>query len=286
MKSNNTVLITGSTSGIGKATALSLAEMGWTVIIHGRQEKECQDTIQEIRSKTQNTRIEFVIADLSDLHSVNQLANTVIEKYPGLNVLINNAGTFSTARKITSDGLEQTYVVNYLSRFLLVQRLIDTLKQNSPSRIIDVSGTYHAKGKIDFDDLTLTHNYSMANANNQSKLANVLFTYKQSRLLDAKEITINTLHPGAVNTGSILRSNEFSVFFKFLYRLLSIFFKSPKQGAETSVFLATSENLEGKSGKYFENKKEVQSSPMSYDTDLQEKLWNSSFNWLKTNHYL
>jgi NAD(P)-dependent dehydrogenase (short-subunit alcohol dehydrogenase family) len=286
VKSKKTVLITGSTSGIGKATALSLAALGWTVIIHGRQAKECQNTAREIITKTQNNRIDFVVADLSDLHSVNQMANTMIEKYPSLNVLINNAGTFSTTRKITSDGLEQTYVVNYLSRFLLVQRLLDTLKQNSPSRIIDISGTYHSKGKIDFNDLTLKNNYSMANANNQSKLANVLFTYKQSRLLDAKEITINTLHPGAVNTGSVLRSNEFSAFIKFIYRLLSIFFKTPKQGATTSVFLATSENLEGQSGKYFENQKEVPSSKMSYDIDLQDKLWNSSFNWLKTNHYL
>lgn len=286
MKIKSTALITGSTSGIGKATALSLAEMGWTVIIHGRQEKKCQITVQEIIEKTHNQCIDFVIADLSDLNSVNRMANTIIEKYPSLNVLINNAGTFSTTRKITSDGLEETYVVNYLSRFLIVQRLLETLKQNMPSRIIDISGTYHSKGKIDFNDLNLKNNYSLAIANNQSKLANVLFTYKLSRLLDAKEITINTLHPGAVNTGSVLRSDEFSAFSKFMYRLFGIFFKTPKQGAECSVFLASSDSLAGQSGKYFENRKAVQSSKMSYDTNLQDKLWNSSLNWLKTNQYL
>lgn len=286
MKPKKTVLITGATSGIGKATAFSLAEMGWTVIIHGRQENECQNTVQEIIDRTKNSSIDFVIADLSNLHSVNQMADTIIEKFPSLNVLINNAGTFSTARKITNDGLEQSFVVNYLSRFLLVHRLLEVLKQNSPSRIIDISGAYHSKGKIDFDDLTLANNYSMEKANNQSKLANVLFTYKLARQLDAKQVTINTLHPGAVNSGSILRSNEFSTFFKLLYRLISIFFKTPKQGAATSIFLATSINIEGQSGKYFENQKEMQSSQMSYDIDLQDRLWDFTINWLKTNIYL
>ncbi len=286
MKSKRTVLITGSTSGIGKATAISLAEMGWTVIIHGRKEKDCQSTVQEIKTLTQNTNIDFIVADLSDLQAVNQMANTIIEEYPSLDVLINNAGTFSTSRKITNDGLEQTYVVNYLSRFLLVQKLLETLKKNSPSRIVDISGAYHSKGKIDFNDLTLNNNYTMANANNQSKLANVLFTYKQARLLNDNEVTINTLHPGAVDTGSVLRSNEFSWLFKLMYQLLRIFFKTPQQGAETSIYLASSERVEGKSGKYFENKKEVQSSTMSYDTDLQNKLWDNSFNYLKTNNYL
>ncbi len=286
MKPEKTVLITGATSGIGKATAFSLAEMGWTVIIHGRQEKECENTVQEIIDRTKNSCIDFVVADLSDLHSVNQMASAIIVKHPSLNLLINNAGTFSTTRKLTNDGLEQTFVVNYLSRFLLVHRLLETLENNSPSRIIDISGAYHSKGIIDFDDLTLINNYSMEKANNQSKLANVLFTYKLSRVLNAKEVTINTLHPGAVNTGSILRSNEFSFFFKLLYRILSVFFKTPKQGAATSVFLATSVNVEGLSGRYFENKKEVESSHLSYDTNLQDRLWDFTLNWLKTNKYL
>lgn len=125
-----------------------------------------------------------------------------------------------------------------------------------------------------------------AKFSNQSKLANVLFTYKLARLLTVNEVTINTLHPGAVDTGSVLRNDELSWFFKFIYRLMRIFFKTSQQGAETSVFLASSESLEGISGKYFEGKKAVKSSTMSYDKNLQDKLWQNSLNWLKANHYL
>ncbi|MDX1957445.1 MAG: SDR family oxidoreductase [Leptospiraceae bacterium] len=283
---NQTVLITGATSGIGFATALSLAELGWTVIIHGRKEETCKKSVKEIKSKTLNKNIHYISADLSDLTSVNKMSDSIRENHPNLNVLINNAGTFSTTRKLTKDDLEQTWVVNYVSRFLLVYRLLDLLKKNSPSRIIDVSGTYHSKGNIHFEDLSLKDMYSMANANNQSKLANILFTYKLSRILKTSQVTINTLHPGAVNSGSILRSDDFSVFFKLIYRILSVFFKTSKQGAATSVYLATDETLQKVTGKYFENKKQIPSSEMSYNEKLQDKLWDTSIEWLKDKNYI
>lgn len=281
-----TALITGSTTGIGRQTALALAEMGWTVIVHGRSDLDCQETAREFTAKTGNERIYWVNADLSDLNAVNQMADVLIDQFPDLNVLINNAGTFSKVRKTTIDGLETTFVVNYLSRFLLVQRLLDTLRHNSPARIVDVSGMYHARGAIHFDDISLENHYSLGSANNQSKLANVLFTFKLARLLNSKEVTINTLHPGAVNTGSILRSKEFSFLFKLMYRIFSIFFKSPRQGAATSVFLASSGSVSGISGRYFENKKEAKSAAMCHNNALQDELWDFSYQWLRSHHYL
>ncbi len=222
---NRTALITGSTAGIGKATALALAKMGWAVIVHGKEEAKCQDTVKELMQLSNNTDIHYCCSDLADLKAVKQMADEIIHSYPYLNVLINNAGTFSHERKLTNSNLEMTWVVNYLSRFTLTNSLLDTLKLNAPSRIVDVSGAYHAKGQINFEDISLEHNYSMARANNQSKLANVLFTYHLSRILEGTNVTINTLHPGAVNTGSVLKSEGFSPFLKWIYRLMIPFFK-------------------------------------------------------------
>ena len=273
---NNTALITGSTSGIGKATAIKLAGLGWNVVIHGRREDRCEATVREIKAMTRNEQVAFVRADLSELSQVKALAEKIRTDFPELNVLINNAGTFSNTRLVTGDGLERTWVVNYLSRFLLTTLLLDVLKKNGASRIIDVSGAYHSKGYIHFDDIHLAKHYSMAIANNQSKLANVLFTYKLARMLEGTPVTVNTLHPGAVNTGSVLKADGFSAFFKWFYRLLIPFFKSPDQGAKTSVFLASSPEVEAVSGKYFVNKKAKKSSKASYDIPLQDKLWDLS----------
>lgn len=247
---------------------------------------ECEEVSSEVIAATGNSKIDFVICDLSDLTDVQKMATEVKSKFPKLNVLILNAGTFSANRKLTRDGLEFNWAVNYMSRFLLTHLLIDTLKSNASSRIVDVSGMYHAKGKIHFEDLTLEENYSLGEANNQSKLANVLFTYKMARELEGSNVTVNTLHPGAVNSGSILRSNDFSGFMKFIFRITSVFFKTPKQGAGTSVYLASSPDAEGVSGKYFVNSKSKQSSKLSYNKELQDNLWEHSLNYLKEKSFI
>ncbi|MEZ4824949.1 MAG: SDR family oxidoreductase [Bacteroidia bacterium] len=268
-----TALITGSTSGIGKATALDLAQKGWKVIIHGRKKESCEQVVREITEKTGNTNLHFIVADLSDIDSVKKMAETIRQDFPELTVLINNAGTFSKTRILTKNGWEQTWMVNYLSRFFLTTLLLDLLKKNRPSRIIDVSGMYHSKGKIHFEDISLSQNYSLGSANNQSKLANILFTYKLARDLEGTGVVANTLHPGAVDTGSVLNSKEISALEKLMYRIFRPFFKSPDQGAETLVFLASAPEAATITGKYFVNQKPVKSSPKSYDTSLQEKLW-------------
>ncbi len=284
MKSE-TILITGSTSGIGYAAAKQLAKQGVHLIIHGRSKDKCEQTVQEIKHLTHHPHIDYIVADLSDLAQVREMALQIKQRFPQLSVLILNAGTFSHIRKITQDGLELTWVVNYLSRFLLTQLLLDLLKQNTPSRIVDVSGAYHAYGKIHFDDLTLQNNYSMSVANSQSKLAIVLFTYKLARVIEDRLLTINTLHPGAVNTGSVLRSEGFSNSAKWMYRIFSPFFKTPQQGASTLVYLTTSTKVATVSGKYFVNQKPKRSAKASYDIALQDRLWETSKAFLKNKNY-
>ncbi len=270
-------LVTGATSGIGKATALELARMGAIVIIVGRNEERGKLVQRDLQDTSGNPSVDFLLADLSSQQSVRSLAQTFKSQYSQLHVLINNAGTFLTKRQVTEDGLEMTLAVNYLSRFLLTHLLVDVLKQSAPARIINVAGAYHAKGEIYFDDINLEQNYSGSRANNQAKLADVLFTYALAqRLAGTKEVTVNCLHPGAVRTGSIYKDPDVSFSKKLMYKLFSPFFKPPEKGAETSIYLASSPEVDGITGKYFVNKKAVKSAPMTYDSALQERLWKLS----------
>ncbi|MHA2225878.1 MAG: SDR family oxidoreductase [Candidatus Hodarchaeales archaeon] len=269
-------IVTGATSGIGKATALSLARMGSIVVIVGRNEEKGKRVQREIQDLSRNKNVDLFFADLSSQKSVKNLAQAFKEKYQQLHVLINNAGIFFTKRHVTEDGLEMTFAVNYLSRFLLTNLLLDLLKMSVPARIINVAGAYHAKGEIHFDDIILEHDYSSTKANNQAKLADVLFTYELARRLEGTNVTVNCLHPGAVKTGSIYKDKDTPMMMKIMYKLFSPFFSSPEKGAETSVFLASSPEVEGVTGKYFVNKKPKRSAEKTYDTDLQKKLWDIS----------
>ncbi|MFX1538353.1 MAG: SDR family oxidoreductase [Promethearchaeota archaeon] len=274
-------LVTGATSGIGKATALELARMGATVVIVGRNKERSTLIQREIQNRTGNQSVGLLIADLSSQKSVRNLSQTFKSKYQQLYVLINNAGTFLTKRHVTEDGLEMTLAVNYLSRFLLTNLLLDVLKKSAPARIINVAGEYHTKGEIYFDDINLEHNYSGSRANNQAKLADVLFTYELARRLDGTNVTVNCLHPGAVKTGAVFKDKDASFSMKTMYTIFSIFFKSPEKGAETSVYLASSPEVEGVTGKYFVNKKVKKSAPKTYDTGLQKRLWDVSVSLTK-----
>lgn len=269
-------LVTGATSGIGKATALELARIGATVVIVGRNEERGKLVQRELQDISGNPSVDLLLADLSSQQSVRSLAQTFKSKYPQLHVLINNAGTFLTKRHVTEDGIEMTLAVNYLSRFLLTHLLVDVLKQSAPARIINVAGAYHAKGEIYFDDINLEQNYSGSRANNQAKLADVLFTYALAQRLAGTKVTVNCLHPGAVRTGSIYKDPDVSFSKKFMYKLFSSFFKPPEKGAETSIYLASSPEVDGITGKYFVNKKATKSAPKTYDTALQERLWKLS----------
>jgi retinol dehydrogenase-14 len=195
-----TVLVTGASGGIGKATALGLARMGAHLAICGRDRESTEDAAGEIGAAG-GGQTEMFVADLSDQAQVRRLADQVLQRLPRIDVLVNNAGGYWNTRHVTADGLERTFALNHLAPFLLTNLLWDRLRSSAPARVITVSSNAHAQGRIDFDDLQGGETYSGAQAYSQSKLANVLFTYELARRLPATSVTANALHPGLTRTG-------------------------------------------------------------------------------------
>ena len=267
-------LITGATSGIGKATAMGLANMGASVVMVGRDRGRGQAALAEIKEKCPNASVDLMLADLSSQEEIRRLADEFKEAYPRLDVLINNAGVIRSKRVTTADGLETTFAVNHLAYFLLTNLLLDVLKASAPSRIVNVASGEQRNGTIDFDDLQGEKGYKTAKAYGQSKLANVLFTYELARRLEGTGVSANCLHPGAgvrTNLGSGV-----SGVFGFTVRALTPLMKSPEKGAETSIYLASSPEVEGLSGRYFVKKAEARSSDVSHDERTARRLWEAS----------
>jgi NAD(P)-dependent dehydrogenase (short-subunit alcohol dehydrogenase family) len=269
-------LVTGASSGIGKATALGLAGMGATVVMVCRDATIGEAALSEIKQKTGNNSIDLLVDDLSSQKQIHRLADEYRSKYQHLHVLINNAGVYYTKRHVTIDGLETMFAVNYLARFLLTNLLLDIIKSSAPARIINVAGAYHARGRIDLDDLQGEKDFDGQRANHQSKLADVLFTYELAHRLEGTSVTVNCLHPGMVATNLIDKDKDFPVFFKYLYKLSKPLMKSPAKGAQTSIYLASSAEVERITGQYFVNKKIAESSPESHDAQLALRLWEVS----------
>lgn len=270
MMTGKTVLITGGTDGIGKQAAQELAGIGAQVVVVGRSPEKTKAALEEIRRESGSKKVSSLIADLASLAQVRRLAGEFRTKYGKLDVLVNNAGTVFTSRRESEDGHEKTFAVNHLSHFLLTDLLLDLLKTAAPSRVVTTSSGSHLNGKIKFDDINLTRRYFMMYAYAQSKLANVMFTYELSRRLEGSQVTATCLHPGMVNT-NIGRDGN------WLMRLIQplIFSRgiSVEAGAETLVYLASSPEVDGVTGKYFYKKKAVKTSPASYDQDAQQRLW-------------
>jgi retinol dehydrogenase-14 len=266
-------LITGATSGIGRATAMGLANMGAGVVMVGRDRGRGEAALADIREKSANASVDLMLADLSSQEEIRRLADDFKEAYPRLDVLINDAGLFRSQRITTADGIEMTFAVNHLAHFLLTNLLLDVLKSSVPSRIINVSSGDHSNGTIDFDDLQGEKGYKGAKAYSQSKLANVLFTYELARRLEGTGISANCLHPGVVGTNF---GSGVSGVFGFMVRALRPLMKSPEKGAETSIYLASSPEVEGLSGRYFVKKAEARSSDVSYDERIARRLWEVS----------
>jgi retinol dehydrogenase-14 len=268
-----TVLVTGGTAGIGRATALGLAAMGAHLAITGRDRGRAEAAAREIRAAT-GGQVDVFAGDLSAQSQVRRLAEEVLQRLPRVDVLVNNVGGYWATRHVTADGLERTFALNHLAPFLLTNLLLDRLQHSAPARVVTVSSNAQAQGRIDFDDLQGERSYSGARAYSQSKLANVLFTYQLARNLQGTGVTANALHPGVVRTafGAEDPSGVQRLFIPFLRPFL----KAPAQGAATSIHLASAPDLEQVTGRYYVGRKPSRSAKRSYDQAAAARLWQVS----------
>ncbi len=267
-----TVLVTGGTGGIGRAAAIGLASLGARVGITGRDRLRAEQAATAISRESGNPAVDVFVADMSSQAEVRGLAGEVLAAYPRLDVLLNNVGGFWAHRHETADGLEHTFALNHLAPFLLTSLLLDRLMASAPARVVTVSSGAQSMGRIDFDDLMGERNYSGQTAYNQSKLANVMFTYELARRLTGTGVTATALHPGLTNTAFSAEDPALGL----LVAMLRPFMRSPKRGAETPVYLASSPEAEGVTGTFFANRRAKPSSKSSYDTASAARLWKVS----------
>jgi NAD(P)-dependent dehydrogenase (short-subunit alcohol dehydrogenase family) len=266
-------LVTGGNSGIGKAVALGLATMGATVVVVSRNKEKGQTAVTDIIERSGNKNVELLQADLSSQNSIHNLADEFKSRHGKLHLLINNAGVYLTKRSETEDALESTFAINALGPFLLTSLLLDILKASAPSRIVNVTSDAHNGAKIDFDDLQGEKRFSGWQAYGQSKLAMILFTHELAKKLEGTGVTVNSAHPGVVRT-NFAKNNGGLVALGFSF--LGLFFISPESAARRVLYVATSPDLEGVTGKYFTKMHEVRSSQESYDDDSAKRLWQVS----------
>lgn len=267
-------MVTGATDGIGLVTARELAAMGAAVILVGRNRAKGEAVVNAIKTATGNPAVELLVADLSAQAEVRQLAADFKAKHDRLHVLVNNAGAIFMSRQETGDGIEFTFGLNHLNYFLLTHLLLDVIKASAPARIVNVSSDAHVRGHINFADLEGKRRYSGFRAYSQSKLANVLFTYELARRLEGTHVTANVLHPGFVRT-KFGHNNNWLVrnFTRVFQRITGI---SVEAGAQTSIYLASSPEVEGMTGQYFVKKKAIRSNAESYNEDIAKRLWDIS----------
>ncbi len=267
-------MITGGTSGLGKATALSLAKLPSShIIILGRDRNRCEAAVSDIIQATGNKLVEYRLADLSSQASIRSFASKFRDELTPINILINNAGVMCQKRILTVDGYELTFAVNYLAPFLLTNLLIDSLKNNTPARIINVASDFHSD-RIDFDNLNGEKSFSPFKAYKLSKLALIIFSFHLSKKLLNTEITVNCFHPGFLKTNI---SRGLSGVYKFGFKTASFLFgKNPEKAASDLVYLATSPELSNVTGKYFKGRVEAKPAAVAYDIQIGERLWDLS----------
>jgi NAD(P)-dependent dehydrogenase (short-subunit alcohol dehydrogenase family) len=276
------VLVTGATNGIGLATARELAGMGARIFGVCRAAERCAWAESTIRSETNNQNVKYFCADLSSMADVRALAAEFCQHSDRLDVLVNNAGAFFARRETSADGFEMTFALNHLSYFLLTSLLLDLLtasgQPGDPARVVVVASEAQAGGTLDEDVLLGKTRYQGFQAYASSKLCNIVFTYELARRLHEQPVVANVLHPGFVATGFAL--NNFPGIlrpFGAVYQALAkLFVRSPEQGADTAVWLASDPETAQHNGKYFKDRKPIRSQVASYDLDAARRLWELS----------
>jgi NAD(P)-dependent dehydrogenase (short-subunit alcohol dehydrogenase family) len=268
-----TCLITGATNGIGRVTAVELARMGAELFLVYRNQARADETLAEIRKRTGNENVHLLRADLGSQKQIRAVAAEFLATGKPLHLLINNAGLGNTKRLMTEDGIEMVFAVNHLAYFLLTLLLLDRIKQSAPARIVNVASEAHRFGTINFDDLGSEQRYRTLGAYSQSKLANILFSYELARRLGATGVTVNSLHPGGIASGLWTNNGPLA---QFVMKAGRLFLKTPEQGARTTIYLASSPEVEGVTGKYYSNRREKTSSRESYDLNIARRLWDVS----------
>jgi NAD(P)-dependent dehydrogenase (short-subunit alcohol dehydrogenase family) len=269
-------VITGATDGIGKAAAYDLAVQGAKLLIHGRDPDKGARVVAELKARSHNPQIAFLPADFSSLAEVRRLAAAIIERTPRVDVLINNAGGFTARRTLSKDGYEMTFAVNHLAPFLLTHLLLDPLQSTPLSRIVTTASSAHKGASIQFDNLQAAGRYSAMGAYGVSKLANILFTRTLAKRLQGSGVTATCLHPGFVRT-QIGRGIDAGAG-RLIFGLISLFARSPEKGAQTLVYLAASPQVQGASGGYYFDCKEIPPAPAAQDDAVAERLWKISEN--------
>jgi NAD(P)-dependent dehydrogenase (short-subunit alcohol dehydrogenase family) len=265
-------LVTGGTSGIGKATAMALSAMGADVVVVGRDPERGERAAAEIRAQT-GGRVDLALADLSSQAEVRNLAEEFKKRYDRLDVLVNNAGLVQSTRTETLDGLETTFATNHLAPFLLTNLLQDLLEKSAPSRVVIVSSEAERWGNIDFDDLQSKKKYRGFPVYGMTKLANIMFTYELAERLKGTGVTATCMHPGAVNTR--FGTNNTGPM-TILFRAFKPLMRTPDQGADTVIWLASSPEVEGLSGRYYSDRKPIEPKKIANDPAARRRLWEES----------
>lgn len=268
-----TVLVTGATSGIGLEACVKLAQMGADLVMVARDRAKGEACAAAVQKRAQSRRPSIMLCDFASQKSIRALAGEFRKSRSRLHVLVNNAGSVSARREVTEDGIERTFAVNHLGYFLLTNRLVDVLKRSAPARVVNVASVAHIPGTMDFDDLGFENGFSTMKAYNRSKLGNVLFTRELARRLAGSGVTVNCLHPGTVSTNIWSHAAWWTQPFLTLAKLFMI---SPRKGGDAIVFLATSPDVEAKTGEYYEKNRPVLPSPLARDDALAVKLWDVS----------
>jgi NAD(P)-dependent dehydrogenase (short-subunit alcohol dehydrogenase family) len=275
--SGKVCLVTGATSGIGAVTAEALARQGATVCLVGRSRGKCEATVERIRRDAGNPSVEFLLADLSSQAEIRRAADEFRGRHPRLDVLVNNAGGMFLRRQESVDGIEMTFALDHLAYFLLTNLLLDRLKAAAPARVVSVSSDSHRwPRRIDLDDYQGRKRYGGLRAYGQSKLANVLFTVELARRLEGTGVTANALHPGFVATPFFASSGMLGAMGRLMQVGARLFAIGPEEGAKTSIYLASSPEVEGVSGRYFYRCKPITPSPAARDPEAARRLWELS----------